>query len=259
MLRRALVGLAGLARSFTAPSCENMAQMPVRYVRSAQIAHPTGDPSFAVQQSMPSAVPQDESDPFLMCDEFGPAPSKGAYGTDSDKGFYVGWHPHHGMDILSYFVAGNGRHADSMGNREIFRSPGFQWLSVGSGIEHAEGGGTPRGETEHGFQIWLRMPAARMGDAPRYGTVEPEGMTTVALDDRGSLARVIAGPFRDAVGPAKFAVTVQMLDVDLKPGAVFERPRGAEAVLRRGPETAAPRRAPRGGATGTSGRPTWTT
>ena len=104
-----------------------------------------------------------------MCDEFGPKTSRGAHGTDSDSGFEVAWHPHHGMDILSYFVAGNGRHADSLGNREIFRSPGFQWLSVGSGIEHAEGGGTPEGELEHGFQIWLRMPTAKMRDAPRYG------------------------------------------------------------------------------------------
>jgi len=184
------------------------------YVRDAHTAHPTGDPNFSVMQCMPSAVPEAESDPFLMCDEFGPTPSKGAYGNNTDEGFDVAWHPHHGMDILSYIVEGRGRHADSMGNRETFDSPGFQWISVGSGIEHAEGGGTPKGERTHGFQIWLRMPHARMEDDPRYGTVKPADIPVVKLD-RG-VVRVIAGPLGGVVGPAKFAVTVQMLDVELE-------------------------------------------
>jgi redox-sensitive bicupin YhaK (pirin superfamily) len=102
----------------------------------------------------------------------------------------VPWHAHHGMEILSYMVEGCGRHADSMGNRETFASPGFQWMSVGSGIEHAEGGGTPRGQRTHGFQIWLRMPKSRMGDAPRYGTVQPEEIPTVQLP--AGQVRVIA-------------------------------------------------------------------
>lgn len=191
--------------------------MPVRYIRDAKTAHPTGDPSFEVKQCMPAAVPEDEADPFLMCDEFGPTLSKGAHGNDSDQGFDVGWHPHHGMDILSYIVEGKGRHADSMGNRETFDSPGFQWLSVGSGIEHAEGGGTPAGERTHGFQMWLRMPVARMEDDPRYGTVEPADIP-VAKFQRGQ-ARVIAGSLGSIEGPAKFAVTVQILDVELEPGA----------------------------------------
>lgn len=191
--------------------------MPVRQVKSANVVHPTGDPSFAVKQCMPSCFAESESDPFLMCDEFGPMPSKGAYGDDSDEGFDVPWHPHHGMDILSYIIEGKGRHADSMGNRETFDSPGFQWISVGSGIEHAEGGGTPAGERCHGFQIWLRMPSARMEDDPRYGTVAPADIPTINLDK--GLVRVIAGPLGDVVGPARFAVTVQMLDVELEPNA----------------------------------------
>ena len=103
--------------------------MPVRYIRATKTAHPTGNPDFAVEQSMPGVVPEEECDPFLMCDEFGPMRSSGAYGNDTDAGFDVPWHPHHGMDILSYMVEGCGRHADSMGNRETFKSPGFQWMS----------------------------------------------------------------------------------------------------------------------------------
>jgi hypothetical protein len=166
---------------------------------------------------MPGAIPEDECDPFLMCDEFGPTASKGAYGNDTDEGFDVDWHPHHGMDILSYMVQGRGRHADSLGNRETFDSPGFQWLSVGSGIEHAEGGGTPSGECTHGFQIWLRMPVERMEDDPRYGTVNPTDIPVVHLDK--GMIRVIAGPLDGVVGPAQFAVTVQILDMELEPGA----------------------------------------
>ena len=191
-----------------------------------------GRRSFAVQQSMPSIVPEAESDPFLMCDEFGPTPSKRAYGNDTDAGFDVAWHPHHGMDILSYMVEGYGRHADSMGNRETFASPGFQWMSVGSGIEHAEGGGTPAGQNTHGFQIWLKMPAAKMKDDPRYGTVQPDEIPTVVLG-AGGIVRVIAGPLGDVVGPARFAVNVQILDVELKPGEDFSYtcPDGMDNVM----------------------------
>ena len=74
--------------------------------------------------------------------------------------------------------------------------------AVGSGIEHAEGGGTPAGQNTHGFQIWLRMPKAKMKDDPRYGTVNPDAIPTVPLGPNGSLARVIAGPLGDVVGPS---------------------------------------------------------
>lgn len=207
--------------------------MPVQYIRDARTAHPTGDPSFAVKQCFPSAVPEQESDPFLMCDEFGPTPSKGAHGDDSDEGFDVGWHPHHGMDILSYMVEGKGRHADSMGNRETFDSPGFQWISVGSGIEHAEGGGTPAGERTHGFQIWLRMPLARMEDDPRYGTVNPSEIPVVELPSGQGRVRVVAGSLEGTAGPAEFAVDVQILDVELEPGAewAYTCPEGMDNAM----------------------------
>lgn len=145
--------------------------MPVIAVRKAQVAHPTGDPNFSVMQGFPKPFSAEESDPFLMCDVFGPTPSKGIE-TNPDK-FPIGWHPHRGMDILTYLTEGIGRHADSLGNRGTFSSPGMQWISVvslflsmvvkpfqlnlllqGSGIEHAESGGTPAGENLQGFQIW---------------------------------------------------------------------------------------------------------
>jgi hypothetical protein len=114
---------------------------------------PTGDKSFAVQQGFPQPISAEEADPFLMCDHFvrapslfcaarlhvfvswhvmfalalqGPSPQpKRSWGEDE---FPVGWHPHRGMDILTYIVQGQGRHADSLGNRCTFDSPGMQWI-----------------------------------------------------------------------------------------------------------------------------------
>jgi len=105
-------------------------------------------------------------------------------------------------------------------------------MSVGSGVEHAEGGGTPRGQRTHGFQIWLKMPRAKMGDAPRYGTVVPSAIPTVPLSP-GSLARVIAGPLGAVEGPARFGVEAQILDVVLAAGATFDyaRPAALDTVM----------------------------
>ena len=69
--------------------------------------------------------------------------------------FPVQWHPHRGFDLCTYLIKGTGRHADSLGNRNNFQSPGLQWCSTGSGIEHAEGGGTELGEEQEGFQLWI--------------------------------------------------------------------------------------------------------
>lgn len=77
----------------------------------------------------------ESTDPFLMCDFFGPSLSTGKI-SNADE-FPVQWHPHRGMDIVSYLIEGVGRHADSLGNRGEYASPGMQWISVGSGIEHA--------------------------------------------------------------------------------------------------------------------------
>lgn len=209
-----------------------MAQlMKVLAVRRAKATNPTGDPSFTVQQCMPGAFAESETDPFLMCDECGPEDGEGAYGDDTDEGFDVAWHPHHGMDILSYIVEGIGRHADSLGNRESFEGPGFQWISVGSGIEHAEGGGTPVGRRFHGFQIWLRMPVANMEDDPRYGIVGPNEIPVVKLDK--GLVRIVSGSVGDVLGPARFAVTAQILHVELEPGAdwVYELPSTMDNVI----------------------------
>jgi len=88
-------------------------EMRVLSFNKAQVTFPTGDPSFSVMQSFPAVVSAEDADPFLMCDHFGPTLSTGKE-TDPDK-FPINWHPHRGIDLLTYMTQGVGRHADSLG------------------------------------------------------------------------------------------------------------------------------------------------
>jgi len=115
-----------------------------------------------------------------------------------------------------------------MGNREEFDSPGLQWCSVGSGIEHAEAGGTPAGVNTTGFQIWVNVPSARKMDDPRYGTVAPSELPLLRFDG-GVTARLVSGSpggsgeeDTAARGPFETVQPLLMLDVMLPPGAKFE-------------------------------------
>ena len=195
-----------------------LALLKVVAVRKTKKALPTGDPKFSVNQAFPAAFDEFESDPFLMCDHWGPVRSKGK-AKDPDE-FPVNWHPHRGIDLLTYKVQGKGRHADSLGNREEFDSPGMQWISSGSGIEHAEGGGGEQGEMDEGFQIWVNVPSTHKMSDPRYGTIPPEDMPVLEFP-KGS-AGVLAGPVAGHVGPFKTVQDVQMVDFMLEKNGVHE-------------------------------------
>ena len=85
----------------------------------------------------------------------------------------------------------------------------MQWISVGSGIEHAEGGGAPVGQTTAGFQIWINVPSARKMDDPRYGTVDPADLPVLTAP--GVSANLIAGSAGGARGPFQTVQDLQML------------------------------------------------
>jgi redox-sensitive bicupin YhaK (pirin superfamily) len=185
---------------------------------TARIAYPTGNPNFAVQQAFPASFRAEQTDPFLMCDFFGPTKSEGK--EKNPDQFPVDWHPHRGMDVLTYLIEGIGRHADSLGNREEFTAPGMQWCAAGSGIEHAEGGGTPLGENQTGFQIWVNVPSSKKMDDPRYGTVPNEAMPV--FRDKGIYGRILAGKFSETLtGPFETTQPVQMVDFVLEPNSSF--------------------------------------
>lgn len=142
------------------------------------------------------------------------------------------WHPHRGMDILSYLRTGVGRHGDSLGNREEYATPGMQWMSVGSGVYHAEGGNTPKDVMQQGFQIWLNVPAEHKMDDPCYGTEPPEAIPQEEVSP-GAHARLLAGPMGDRVGAFKTKARVQVVDFDLDAGAQLTHvvPEGMDCCL----------------------------
>ena len=201
----------------TSRSVEGAALMPVLKVALSKVTYPTGNKAFSVMQAFPAAISEAEADPFLMCDHFGPTKSKGV-AAHADA-FDVPWHPHRGMDIATYLISGVGRHADSLGNRETFETPGLQFCSVGSGIEHAEGGGTPVGDVMEGFQLWVNVPSERKMDAPRYGTVGPDRIPVMDVSANGATARLVSGDLDGARGPFETVQPLLILDVSLPAGA----------------------------------------
>jgi len=203
--------------------------MTVQRVTKAGITHPFGD-ARTVTQAFPAAIPTSESDPFLMCDYFDSEEKKGPAKHEDD--FPVDWHPHKGFDIASYLKSGSGRHGDSMGNRGTFATPGMQWMSTGSGVEHAEGGANERGTKVQGFQIWINVPSDRKMEDPRYGTVPPEDMPTVDAAE-GVLLRILAGEALGVKGPFKTVQPVQMIDFELKSDskATFNVGAGLDTVI----------------------------
>ena len=187
--------------------------MRILSIAPAGITHPFGD-ERTVMQAFPAGVSTEDADPFLMCDRY----ARVSTGVAKHDDFPVDWHPHRGMDILTYMKSGVGRHADSLGNRCTFATPGMQWVSCGSGIEHAEDGATPEGTVRAGFQIWVNVPASRKMDDPRYGTVPPDELPLLELAP-GARARLLAGALGERQGPFATVQPVQMIDFELAANA----------------------------------------
>jgi redox-sensitive bicupin YhaK (pirin superfamily) len=155
-----------------------------------------------------------------MLDHFGPKASAGLLGEDA---FEVPWHPHRGMLLVTYMTKGFMRHADSLGHRETVPAPAVQWLSAGSGIMHAEGGGTPKGEEFEGFQIWINVPSRLKMADPRYGT-HGEGELPLLQLGGGATSRLIAGEFGGARGPLAADADVALADFSVPAGARVAHP-----------------------------------
>lgn len=186
--------------------------MKILQIATAGIAHPFGD-DRAVRQAFPAGISKEISDPFLMCDYFDVIEDTGI--SDDPNHYPVGWHPHRGFSIASYFKTGIGRHADSLGNRETFATPGMQWMNTGSGVEHAEGGATPLGERIQGFQIWINVRKEDKLNDPDYGTVPPDDIPPLNVG-KHCTARVLAGNLFGVTGPFRTKVPFQMADIEMK-------------------------------------------
>ncbi len=152
-----------------------------------------------------------EHDPFLMLDDF-----RNDRPQDYEAGFP--WHPHRGIETITYVLAGTVDHADSLGNRGSLGAGDVQWMTAGRGILHQE---MPHGDKVgrmHGFQLWANLPSALKMTAPRYQDV-PGAEIPEIVDDDGAVVRVICGDFWGKRGPVDgIAADPRYLDVSVPPG-----------------------------------------
>jgi hypothetical protein len=134
-----------------------------------------------------------ELDPFLLFDDF-----RNDRPDDYRAGFP--WHPHRGIETITYVLAGTVEHGDSLGNRGTLGAGDVQWMTAGSGILHQE---MPQGDPQgrmHGFQLWANLPSARKMTAPRYQDIAAADVPKI-VDDDGTEVRVICGDFWGKRGP----------------------------------------------------------
>ena len=150
-------------------------------------------------------------DPFLLFDDF-----RNERPQDYQKGFP--WHPHRGIETITYVLAGNVDHADSLGNQGTLGAGDVQWMTAGRGILHQE---MPKGDAKgrmHGFQLWANLPSALKMTEPRYQDIEASGIPDVT-DDDGVRVKIICGEFWGQRGPVEgVAADPRYLDVFVPPG-----------------------------------------
>lgn len=149
-------------------------------------------------------------DPFLLFDDFR---------QDDVTGDIAGfpWHPHRGIETISYVLNGTVEHADSLGNKGVIGTGDIQWMTAGSGIMHHEMPFANTAGQMHGFQLWSNLPASEKMCAPRYQDI-PSDEIAERLDDDGTRIRVIAGDWRGILGPVKGIATDPVyLDISLAP------------------------------------------
>ena len=150
-------------------------------------------------------------DPFLLFDDFR---------NDNPKDYLAGfpWHPHRGIETITYVLAGTVEHGDSLGNRGNLGSGDVQWMTAGSGILHQE---MPKGDANgrmHGFQLWANLPASLKMTRPRYQDVAARDIPEI-IDDDGTHVRVVCGDFWGKKGPIEgVAADPRYLDVSVPPG-----------------------------------------
>ncbi|MGX9354630.1 pirin family protein [Roseobacteraceae bacterium S113] len=152
-----------------------------------------------------------ELDPFLLFDDF-----RNDIPDHYLKGFP--WHPHRGIETITYVLDGEVEHGDSLGNRGTLGAGSVQWMTAGSGILHQE---MPKGNAKgqmHGFQLWANLPGALKMTAPRYQDIEAQDIPEV-IDDDGTRVKVIVGDFWGKSGPVDgIAADPQYLDISVPPG-----------------------------------------
>ena len=150
-------------------------------------------------------------DPFLLLDDF-----RNERPQDYLAGFP--WHPHRGIETITYVLAGSVEHGDSMGNRGVISVGDVQWMTAGSGIVHQE---MPKGDAAgrmHGFQLWANLPSSLKMTPPRYQGIEAKDIPVVTEDD-GTQIRIVCGTYGSTRGPVDgIAADPMYIDVTVPAG-----------------------------------------
>jgi len=152
-----------------------------------------------------------ETDPFLLLDDFR---------NDRPADYLAGfpWHPHRGIETITYVLSGTVEHGDSLGNRGTLGSGDVQWMTAGRGIMHQE---MPLGDAQghmHGFQLWANLPSSLKMTAPRYQDIKANEIPEV-VDDDGTRVRVVCGDFWGKKGPVDgVAAAPRSLHIFVPPG-----------------------------------------
>ena len=156
-------------------------------------------------------------DPFLLLDDF-----HSDNPSDYVKGFP--WHPHRGIETITYMLFGKVEHGDSMGNKGVIQPGDVQWMTAGSGIIHQE---MPKGQKDGlmwGFQLWANLPATHKMMDPRYREVKSSQIPEVALA-KGVKAKIISGQVNGTKGPVRDIVTdPEYLDITIPSKSTFQYP-----------------------------------
>lgn len=152
-------------------------------------------------------------DPFLLLDDFH---------SEDPEDYVAGfpWHPHRGIETITYMLDGTVAHGDSMGNKGTISQGDVQWMTAGSGIIHEE---MPKQSSKGlwGFQLWANLPSHHKMMHPRYQDIRKDEIPKVELDD-GSVIRVICGEVKGVKGPVQDILTEpEYLDVTLRPNTTF--------------------------------------
>jgi len=153
----------------------------------------------------------EDFDPFLLFDDF-----RNERPEDYSAGFP--WHPHRGIETITYVLAGSVDHGDSLGNKGALAAGDVQWMTAGSGIMHQE---MPKGDANgrmHGFQLWANLPSSLKMTQPRYQDIEAAEIPVI-VDDDGTAVRVICGSFWGKTGPVDgIAAEPSYLDISIPAG-----------------------------------------
>lgn len=188
-----------------------------RKIRGAWASQPTREGAGVRLRRAIGFGSHEETDPFLMLDDF-----RADKPADFEAGFP--WHPHRGMETITYVLEGEVEHGDSLGNRGRIGAGDVQWMTAGSGILHHE---MPHGNAAGrmgGFQLWSNLPAKNKMMAPRYRDVPASDIPVVTTVD-GAVVRVICGDVEGVRGAVADIVSdPAYLDVTVPAGASFTHP-----------------------------------